>query len=80
MKCAKYMKIWFEMNEVLDLRCVKNARIRSYSGPHFPAFGLNTDRYGVGYENSKILFCFEPYIVLAKGKSILTLKILENFK
>ena len=23
--------------------CVKNVRIRSYSGPHFPAFGLNTE-------------------------------------
>ena len=44
MKCAKYMKIWFEMNEVLNLRCVKNVRIRSYSGPHFPAFGLNTEQ------------------------------------
>ena len=21
--------------------------IRSYSGPHFPAFGLNTEKYGV---------------------------------
>ena len=21
--------------------CMKNVRIRSYSGPHFPAFGLN---------------------------------------
>ena len=27
--------------------CVKSVRIRSYSGPHFPAFGLNTQRYGV---------------------------------
>ena len=27
--------------------CVKSVRIRSYSGPHFPAFGLNTERYGV---------------------------------
>ena len=27
--------------------CVKSVSIRSYSGPHFPAFGLNTDRYGV---------------------------------
>ena len=27
--------------------CVKNVRIRSYSGPHFSAFGLNTERYGV---------------------------------
>ena len=28
-------------------RCVKSVRIRSFSGPHFPAFGLNTERYGV---------------------------------
>ena len=31
--------------------CVKSVRIRSYSGPYFPAFGLNTDQtnseYGV---------------------------------
>ena len=27
--------------------CVKSVRIRSYSGLHFPAFGLNTDRCGV---------------------------------
>ena len=26
--------------------CVKVVRIRSYSGPYFPAFGLNTKRYG----------------------------------
>ena len=24
--------------------CVKSVRIRSHSGPHFPAFGLNTER------------------------------------
>ena len=29
------------------IHCVKNVRIRSYSGPHFPAFGLNTERYTV---------------------------------
>ena len=29
------------------IHCVKSVRIRSYSGPHFPAFGLNTERYGV---------------------------------
>ena len=23
--------------------CVKNVSIRSYSGPYFPAFGLNTE-------------------------------------
>ena len=56
MKCANYMKIWFEMNEVLDLRCVKNARIRSYSGPHFPAFGLNTEsnQFDCGKRPTKI--------------------------
>ena len=27
--------------------CVKSVHIRSYSGPHFPAFGLNTERYSV---------------------------------
>ena len=34
-----------------EQHCVKSVRIRSYSGshfpPHFPAFGLNTGRYGV---------------------------------
>ena len=25
--------------------CVKFVRIRRYSGPHFPTFGLNTERY-----------------------------------
>ena len=29
------------------LHCVKSVSIRSYSGPDFPAFGLNTERYGV---------------------------------
>ena len=27
--------------------CVKSVQIRSFSGPYFPAFGLNTERYGV---------------------------------
>ena len=27
--------------------CVKSVRIRSFSGPYFSAFGLNTERYGV---------------------------------
>ena len=30
-----------------NLHCVKNVRIRSYSGPHFSAFGPNTERYSV---------------------------------
>ena len=27
--------------------CVKSAQIRSFSGPHFPAFGMNTEIYRV---------------------------------
>ena len=33
---------------LLSLHCVKNVRIWSFPGPHFPAFGLNTERYEVG--------------------------------
>ena len=33
--------------EIKGVHCVKNVRIWSYSGPHFPAFGLNTKRQGV---------------------------------
>ena len=27
--------------------CVKNVRIRDFSSPHFPAFGINTEIYAV---------------------------------
>ena len=30
--------------ETADPHCVKSVHIRSYSGPYFPAFGLNTDQ------------------------------------
>ena len=30
-----------------DYHCVKSVHIRSYSGPYFPAFELNTERYGL---------------------------------
>ena len=32
---------------VCHFHCVKSVGIRSYSGPHFPAFRLNTERYPV---------------------------------
>ena len=31
--------------------CVKSVRIRSYSGPYFPAFGINTDQNNFEYEH-----------------------------
>ena len=30
-----------------DIICVKSVRIRSFYSPYFPAYGLNTERYGV---------------------------------
>ena len=30
----------------IHFHCIKSVRIPSYSGPHFPLFGLNTERYG----------------------------------
>ena len=35
------------IDDVTKNHCVKRVHIWSYSGPHFPAFGLNTERYGV---------------------------------
>ena len=29
---------------IRDFHCLKSARIRSFSGTYFPAFGLNTER------------------------------------
>ena len=34
---------------LVSSHCVKIVRIRSYSGPHFTGFGLNTERYGVSF-------------------------------
>ena len=33
------------LKENYTLHCVKIVRIRSYSGPYFPALGLNATRY-----------------------------------
>ena len=39
----------FSLSYISSLRyhCVKDARIRSFSGPYFPVFRLNTKRFGV---------------------------------
>ena len=36
---------WFVFFFKKKLHCLESACIRSYSGPHFPAFGLNRERY-----------------------------------
>ena len=42
---GKSVMHFIKLSNILDF--IKRVRIWSYSGPHFPAFGLNTERYGV---------------------------------
>ena len=58
--------------------CVESARIRGYSGPYFPTFGMNTERYGVSlrmqFEFGKIRTKISPntdtsYAVKPNNKS-----------
>ena len=35
-----------QSRNMIQQHFVKSVRIRSYSGPHFPAFGLNISEYG----------------------------------
>ena len=37
------------VRKVPEIECVKSIRIRSFSGPNFPAFELNTERYGLSF-------------------------------
>ena len=37
----------FFCDSLVPNHCVKSVYIGSYFGPHFAAFGLNTERYGV---------------------------------
>ena len=30
---------------MINVHCIISVRIRSYPGPYYPAFGLNTERY-----------------------------------
>ena len=39
------LRQWVEKLDITSKHCVKSVRIWSFSGPHFPAFGLNTDIY-----------------------------------
>ena len=39
-----------ELN-MYEEHCMKSVRIRSYSDPHFPASGLNTDQNNSEYEH-----------------------------
>ena len=40
--------MYTEKEKIICLKhCAKSVRIRSFSGPYFPVFGLNTERHGV---------------------------------
>ena len=42
------MEHWVKTGRISCLKyCVESVRIENYSSPYFPAFRLNTDRYGV---------------------------------
>ena len=34
-----------------NTHCVKSVRVRNYSGPYFPAFGLNTEKCSGKYRS-----------------------------
>ena len=44
---SKLQNVVILIRSVLNKHCVKSACIRSYSGSYFPAFELNTERYGI---------------------------------
>ena len=47
-QCSWLFQLILLVHLTNDKHCVKNVRIRKFSGSHFPAFGLNTEqRYGV---------------------------------
>ena len=58
------MNVYFEENVLnffpVELHCVKSVRIRSFSGRHFPTFGLNTERYEVSIVLSPNARKYEP--------------------
>ena len=45
--CSQFRLYSGEHGEQSNYHCVKSVGIWSCSSPYFPAFGLNTERYGV---------------------------------
>ena len=55
------------------LHCVKSVRIRSYSGSHFPTFGLNTDQNNPKYGHFfRIVVYYQKRKVVLKNFPIFT--------
>ena len=75
-----------EWIEIANIHCVKSVQIRIFSGPHFPTFGLNTERYEVslrvqsecgkyGPEKTPYLDTFHKVIVSSINGMHLLLKL-----
>ena len=43
-KSWHFQSFWIFGYNICDVHCVKSVQIRSFFGPYFPAFGLNTDQ------------------------------------
>ena len=67
--------------------CVKSVRIQSFSGPHFPAFGLNTETYrvnlhiqsGYGKMRTRKHFSRSASVHLTSGKHCNTEQVVSIF-
>ena len=71
----------FENLVLLRVHCVKIVRIRSFSGPHFPAFSPNAGKYGPEKLRIQTLFtqCFScENLTEMKSNSQNNIAILHN--
>ena len=59
------------------IHSVKSVKIRSFSGPYFPVFGLNTEKYGP--EKTPYLDTFQAAIVQRVKVSVAILADLNLF-
>ena len=71
----KYVEIWLRENPYsgifyavynlyIPMHCVKSIRIRRFSGPHFPAFGLNMDQENSDYRHFSYSDIQTVYLIL----------------
>ena len=46
----RHLRVYFKIKKVFRFfHCVKSVRIRNFTCPYFPAFGLNTESYSVNF-------------------------------
>ena len=70
---TKHVKFFF-----FNFHCVKSVRIRSYSGPYFPAFGLNTERHSRSV--SLVLRIFLDFLKFSCCKQLVSSQITDDVR